>query len=540
MFAAPFYFVACGSSTRSCPQQTPVRFLRFANALSVFRFVFVILLVGLAVEGRAQRRLSLDDALALATATSEQVRVARAGALRADATVRQTESQELPQINGSASYQRSLASQFQGVTDTGGAPEVPPNCSGPFNPDPSLPLEERVRLLEERLACPASNPFGGLDFSQLGFGAPNTWNAGLSFNWLLFSGGRVASQVRATRALREIARTSISSSEAEVRLDVTRAYFDAQLASELVAIAEGSLTASEETLRLTEIRENAGAQSEFDVLQARVTRDNQRPVLIRSRSQRDIALERLRTLLDLPAGELLVLTTPVSDAALRDVTTKADILTRLPVQQANHRVLAARHQLNAARAQRKPSITATSQYGVVAFSESILPSLGAFRDNWTVGAALQIPIYTGGRIAADIDSARADLAEAEAQLELTMEAAQLDTESALAELRAARETWEATAATVQQAERGYEIARLRYREGMSIPLEIENARLQLVQARINRAQAARDLWVTQTRVDLLPFLPLGSSAQGSVPASSMRVQPQTTSSMFTQPGTFSQ
>jgi hypothetical protein len=33
--------------------------------------------------------------------------------------------------------------------------------------------------------------------------------------------------------------------------------------------------------------------------------------------------------------------------------------------------------------------------------------------------------------------------------------------------------------------------------------------LQLAQARVNRAQAARDLWVAQTRVDLLPFLPLG-------------------------------
>jgi len=474
---------------------------------------WILGLVGLlfAVDAWAQRELSLEDALALATGTSEQVEVARAGARRADANVRRAESQGLPQIAASASYTRALANQFQGITDTAEPAPTPVECTGPFNPDPSLPLEERVRLLEQRLACPQSSALGGLDFSQLGFGAPNTWNLGASFNWPLYTGGRVGALVRASEAVRDIARSTVTASDAQVRLDVTAAYFDAQLASELVRISETSLTNSEETLRLTEIREQAGAQAEFDVLQARVSRDNQRPLLIRRQSQRDLALERLRTLLDLPLGEPLVLTTPVTAAAQREVRTDINVNERIAVQQASARVNAAEHQLTAARAQRRPTITATSQYGLVAYSDNLLPSFGAFRDNWTVGAALQIPIYTGGRITADIDAARADVSEAEAQLEQTIEAAQLDTASALAELRAARATWDATQGTVEQAERGYSIAQLRYREGVSIPLEVENSRLLLEQARVNRAQSARDLWIAQTRVELLPLLPIGGA-----------------------------
>lgn len=476
------------------------------------------------MNGWAQRELSLEDALALASGTSEQVVVAQAGVRRADANVRRTESQRLPQIAASASYTRALANQFQGITD-GAAEETPtpPECTGPFNPDPTLPLEERVRLLEQRLACPQSSAFGGLDFSQLGFGAPNTWNLGASFNWPLYTGGRVGALVRASEAVRDIARTTVTSTDAQVRLDVTAAYFDAQLASELVRISEASLANSEETLRLTAVREEAGAQAEFDVLQARVSRDNQRPLLIRRTSQRDLALERLRTLLDLPPGEPLVLTTSVTAAASREIDTNIDVNDRIPVQQASARVTAAEHQLVAARAQRKPTITATSQYGLVAYSDNLLPSLGAFRDNWTVGAAIQVPIYTGGRITADIDAAKADVTEAEAQFEQTIEAARLDTESALAEFRAARATWDATQGTVEQAERGYSIAQLRYREGVSIPLEVDNSRLLLEQARVNRAQAARDLWVAQTRVELLPSLPIGgapltaTTAQGALP-----------------------
>lgn len=477
--------------------------------------VLLYVLFAGSVPAQEPRRLSLEEAVAIATATSESVAVAEAGSDRADATVILTESQRRPQLNGSASYQRSLASQFEGIGGGSDPAPVPPECVGPFEPDPALPLEERVRLLEARLGCPPDSGFGGVDFSQLGFGAPNTWNLGLAFHWPLYTGGRVRAQTRAAEALAGIAETNVSSADAQTRLEVTAAYFDAQLSTALVEISESSLANSEETLRITALRASEGAQAEFDVLQARVTRDNQRPLLIRRRANRELAFERLRALLDFPPGQPLELSTPVSAGAQIAAGSEAETRERAAVGQAEARVEAARQQLVAARAQRKPTIAAQSQFGLVQFSDSLLPDLGGFRRNWTVGAALQIPILTGGRIGAEIDIARADLREAEALLEQTIEGARLDTESALAELRAARATYEATEGTVEQATRGVELARLRYQEGVSIPLEIENARLLLEQARVNRAQAARDLVVARTRLELLPLLPLGAGAQGA-------------------------
>lgn len=243
--------------------------------------------------------MSLDDALALAAATSENAAIAQAGVQRARANVARTESQAKPQLNGSASYQRTLASQFEGF---GGGPaqEIPPECTGPFAPDPNLPLEQRVALLEKRLACPPGGGFGDVDFGELGFGAANTWNLGLAFNWTFFTGGRIAAQVRAAEELEDVAESNVAAIDAQTRLDVIGAYFDAQFASELVDIAEASLANAEETLRITTLRANEGAQAEFDVLQARVTRDNQRPLLIQRQTQHELAFDRLRALLDLP------------------------------------------------------------------------------------------------------------------------------------------------------------------------------------------------------------------------------------------------
>ncbi len=460
------------------------------------------------------RPLSLEEALRLSSSTSEQVEIARAGITRARGSLLQARSAALPQLNGSASYSRALASQFEGIG--GGGPDsvvTPPFCQGDFSPDPNLPLEQRLQRAEQRLTCPPGGGFGGLDFGNLGFGAENTYNLGLNFNWSVFNGGRNQALTRVARAGREVAEIGLGSAEAQNQLDVTQAYFDARLSDQLLQIAEATLAQAEETLRLAELGARVGQQAEFDVLRARVARDNQRPAVIQRRAARDLAYDRLRTLLDIPQGQPLDLTTPL-DGSTPPVAAPDTVGGRAPVRQAEQQVAVQRAQLAIARSQRLPSVSLTSQYGQVAFARNLFPELDGFRDNWTVGAALQIPVFTGGRIRGEVLSAEANVNEARAQLEQVRELAELDTRSAFSQLEAARATWEASSGTVEQAERAYQIAEIRFREGISTQLELTDARILLEQSRTNRASAARDLQVAQVRVALLPYLPLSGGGAG--------------------------
>ncbi|HMG01159.1 MAG TPA: TolC family protein, partial [Gemmatimonadaceae bacterium] len=59
-----------------------------------------------------RRTISLDEAVRIAEAQSEAVRIARAGVQRAQGQQYQARSQRLPQLSGSAAYTRTLASQF--------------------------------------------------------------------------------------------------------------------------------------------------------------------------------------------------------------------------------------------------------------------------------------------------------------------------------------------------------------------------------------------------------------------------------------------
>jgi outer membrane protein TolC len=121
--------------------------------------------------------------------------------------------------------------------------------------------------------------------------------------------------------------------------------------------------------------------------------------------------------------------------------------------------------------------------------------------------------------------AEADVTEARLRLEQTREQAALETRNLLATLDAARAVWEASVGTVEQATRAYEIAEVRFREGISTQTELSDARLLLVQAQANRAIAARDLQVVRINVMLLHHLPFGSLSLVTPPTVT-RGQPQ--------------
>ncbi len=475
------------------------------------------LLVLAAVPGSAQTRqvLTLEEALRLAGATSENVAIAEAAVARATGDRLRAKSLTRPQLAGSASYDRALASEFSGIFDSSGPP-----CPA-LDIDATRPLADRVAEIERALDCGAVGGFslgggeGDDEGGGLPFGRKNTWRANLTFQQGVYSGGRVG----AARALAEAgfagAEAGLSAAKAQLALDVTRAYYDAALADRLVTIAEASYTQANALFEQAKTMFEAGSRPEFELLRAQVARDNQQPVVIRSRSQRDIAYLRLRQLLDLPANAALQLEAGLAEATLPPPAPFAEALTaaqtdlaRSAVRQAEASVALSEAGLAVAKAQKMPTVSIVSNLGEVAYPGGVFPT--DWRTNWTVGATMSVPILTGGRQKADEMVAAADVAAARARLQQTRELSALDSETARQELVAAEAAWTASAGTVAQARRAYEIAELRYREGISTQLELADSRLALESAEANRAQAARDVQVARARIALLPNLPLST------------------------------
>jgi len=458
--------------------------------------------------------LSLDEALRLGGLISHTVKTAEASVLRARGGQYQARSQYLPQVNGSLAYQRLLQSQFAAIA--GSAPADTTSKSGSGGSSGSG-ISSSLQSLEKI------------------FAAPNTMILGVTLSQNLFTAGRVTSAVQGAAAARTSADIGLDAARAQVSLDVAQAYFNAVASDKLVEIEDSTLVQAERTLQQTTVSRQVGAAAEFDLLRARVARDNQRPVVIQAKSNREIAFLRLRQLLGISLTQPITLTTSIRDEGIADSLPRplqlnqpitmpggdrgllpdTSVSHRSSVRQAEANITAQEYALRAAKWERLPSAQLSStyqRYGYPVDAGLGHNLFGAYYPNWMVSAGLSIPIFLGGKLTGDRMVAEANLAEARQSLDQVRELAALDARTALAQLEEADASYAASVGTDTQAARAYAIAEVRFREGISTQVELQQSRTQYEQARLNRVLAARDLEVARLRVALLKDLPVGSTA----------------------------
>jgi outer membrane protein len=448
--------------------------------------------------------VSLADAIRMAAGVSHTVRSAVAGSQRARGQQQQARAQYFPQLSAGLGYQRTIQSQFQEIQKR----DQSSNNSGGGSDT----------------ASGGGNSFGGI--TKI-FASPVTQTITLNFSQNIFTAGKVEASNALAEAARTAAEIGLDAAKAQMALDVAQAYFDAVAARQLADIADSTLAQAERSLQNTTLAHEVGSASEFDMLRARVARDNQRPVTIQSRGNREIALLRLRQLLGVPLSQPLSLSTPIRDnsalAAEVDLSRPIDIpgtergmtpdtaaARRATVRQAAANVEAQQSALRAAKWQRLPTVAVTSTYQRFGYPDGgfVPNSFGLFYPNWTANVGLSFPLFSGGRLAGERLVAQANLTEAEEAFAQAKEFAALDARTATVQLEQAQSAYAASVGTDEQAAKAYRIAEVRQQEGISTQVELQQARTQLEQARLNRVVAAKDLEMARLRLALLKDLPL--------------------------------
>jgi outer membrane protein len=480
--------------------------------------------------------LSLDEALRIAQTQSQAIDIAKAGVNRATGQRLQARSQLFPQLSASAGYGRTLESQFSGFAaaatpDTTPKPVASQTLCTPFVPA-NATAAERQAALAQAATCPSSSGGVGFDLSKTSFGAKNQYQLAVNFSQTVYSGGRLQAQSAAADAQIRSADIDVAAQRAQTSLDVTSAYYDAVLADQLSSIADSALSQTEVVLQQTRVARQVGNASEYDLLRAQVTRDNQLPQRIQARANQQNAYLRLKQLLNLPLDDSLRLTTRIEEngPALPGIASEAKPDTaardRAPVRQLDEAIRAQEQQIKIAKSQRIPSLAIVSNYQRLYFPINTFPTLNAGVNNWTVGLSTSFPVLDGGRIKGDVAVAQAGLAQARAQREQARQFAALDSRVALTALQEAEASWEASRGTAEQAQRTYAIDEVRFREGISNQTDLSQSRLLLEQARANRAMAARNLAVARVRLALLRDLPLQTSAGAAGQAAQQQQQLQ--------------
>jgi outer membrane protein TolC len=395
--------------------------------------------------------LTLQDALARGLAASRRLAEAAARGEAAEAAVAQRRAATLPQVSARAGYVRTNHVEEFGIL-------LPNNQIRIIYPD-----------------------------------VPDNYQTRLDLQWAIYSGGRAEALERAARAEADAAGRDLDAARADLRLEITRAYWALVSAAESERVVEQSVARM--TAHLADARNqlDAGLIPPSDVLSVEAQRSRQRMLAAQARSLRDNAEAQLAYLIGAPAGASITASSPldIQPAAPAQAEALIDEARRRRDERAalTARALAAGERAGAARAGRRPTIAVSGGVDYARPNPRIFPREDTWHESWDAGVSVSWPLYDGGRTSAELAEALAASRAANARLEDFDRSLALELRQRLNDAVSARAAIEAANDGVRAAAEARRVVGDRFAAGVATNTDLIDAQVALLQAELDRTQA---------------------------------------------------
>jgi len=255
----------------------------------------------------------------------------------------------------------------------------------------------------------------------------------------------------------------------------TQTYFSLRSLDAQITATTETLTTREEYLGVVRRRVEGGLASGLDLAQALGARADaaaQLKELVRQRALAEHFLGPLTGRLDLklPPGDLAQLPVPpVPPTGL-----PSSLLERRPdIRQAEENLVAANAQIGVAKAALLPRISLTGDFGGESTALSSLVQSGA--RIWSIGFALAQPIFTAGRLSAEVDATTARQKQALASYQKSIQTAFREVSDALVNVSQTAATEIDLQSSVDAARDALRLSTERYETGYSAYLNVLDA-----------------------------------------------------------------
>jgi len=244
--------------------------------------------------------------------------------------------------------------------------------------------------------------------------------------------------------------------------------------------AQAQLKTAQALYQLASDQETAGLAPNIDTLRARVQLQAQQEAVIQT--QNDLEKQRiaLTRAIGMPVHQKFRLIsrvpyTPVPDIALNGAYELA-LATRSDYKAAQAQLRAAELRRAAAWKDRLPSVGVGGTYGVLGYTaDSMAP-------NYTAAATLNIPIFQGGKVQADIEETAAVLKERQAQADNLKARIEQEVEDSILDLKAAAQQVEVAKTGLDLAQQVVAQSQDRFAAGVTNNVEVIQAQQQLAYA----------------------------------------------------------
>ena len=433
----------------------------------------------------APKSITLEQALQIALSENASVKVADMEIERTGYARKGTYASLFPQIDGNASYQRTIEKQVMymdfdmGGGASGGSSEGSGSSAG----------------------SSAASSGGGIEVGRW-----NTWSAGITASMPLVN-AQLWKSLKISDQDVELAVEAARSSRLEMVNQVKQAYFACLLAKEAFEVYKSVYENALENYKLTEMKYNAKRASELELTRAKTTLANAIPDVYNAESSVILSLWQLKAVMGVDLDENIDVAETLenyADSMLGDLAASGDSLSLENNSTMRQLAIQAEQLANTIKLQQYANIPTLS----LAFSYNFNAMTNDFNFSeyrWSpysyVGVTLSIPIFAGGKRHSAIRQAKVQAAELNVQRADTERQLKIAIRQNLNQMETAMKSYGASQTALVSAQKAYDITARSYEVGSSTLTDLNDAQLALTQSQLAVSQAVYDFVIAKSSLE---------------------------------------
>ena len=336
-------------------------------------------------------------------------------------------------------------------------------------------------------------------------------DSALSVNssWEIDLFGAVRRGQEGAQAREEAQLATLADARVSLSADVTDAYLSYRACQSHLALSEQDVASRLATEKLTAASVEVGFTAPYQGIRSTASVAEARTQLADTAAQCKRLENLLTRLTGITRPALMVILAEKPTGLVRlpvpkhfDIAIPSQALTQRPdIRAAERRLAAASADIGLAEADRYPRLSLNGAFGYSTTGTTSGSGLLSF-GTWSFGPSLSLPIFDGGRRAAEVELAKSRYDEALATYKAKTRSAIQEVEDGLTRYAAAHERAENARVAASQYQRFFDAVEERYREGANNLLELEDARRSMLSAQqtlLGVQQERLQAWVALNR-----------------------------------------
>lgn len=337
----------------------------------------------------------------------------------------------------------------------------------------------------------------------LGDSISKSYSTSVSVNQILYDFGKTGNTLDAARSGTRSSEYDEQRVILEVVLNVKQAYYALLAAKQLVLVANKTIEQAESHYQQAEAFFQSGAKPRFDVTRTEVEVNTAQLGMINATNN-----VRLRTIglynamgidpeTDIDMDDIL--TTPVAIPAMEAALAES-IRNRPEMLKAESDISAARARVKAEESNYLPTISANGAYNWAHGTSEMGMFKGDIQNSWNAGVFLSLPLFEGGLTKGRVSEAQANLRSLEAQRRSLRQSILIELNQAYADIESATARIAVMELSVKKVQENLDLAQGRYKAGVGPYMEVTDAQVASVNAKIDRVQALYDYQLAAARL----------------------------------------